>query len=113
MRGEVMMAINALFGLLAALAAFGSLNKMHFRRTLPCIAGATLLILLGALGQVLGYVFGAWQPYADTCLLGGIAALLLATQRVPTWLGEHFANPIASLVALGAGGVLLTSVFTS
>lgn len=98
--------LNALLAILLALAAFGSLNKMQLGRTLPCIGGATLLIVLGAAGQLVGRTLAPAEPVADTLLFSGVTALILATQRVPSWIGERWANPLASVIVIIGAGVL-------
>jgi uncharacterized membrane protein YedE/YeeE len=100
--------VNVLLAALGSLAAFGALNKMQVGRTKPCMALAMLLIAVGLFGETLGAIKDTWEVYLDTALFGGVAALLLATQKVPTWLGERFANPLASIVAgLAAAAVLV------
>lgn len=105
--------VNVLLAALGSLAAFGALNKMHVARTKPCMALAMLLIAVGLFGETLGAVKGTWEIYLDTALFGGIAALILATQKVPTWVGERFANPLASIVAAIAAAAVLVGILSA
>jgi hypothetical protein len=105
--------LNAAIAALASFAAFGSLNKMKWGTTKPCIVAAMLLIALGLAGQALGHVVDRWLIYADTALFGGMLALLLATQRVHSWFLERFANPVATLVAALTGIVFLLGMMSA
>lgn len=102
--------VNVLLAALGSLAAFGALNKMQITRTKPCMALAMLLIAVGLFGETLGAIKDTWEIYLDTALFGGISALILATQKVPTWVGERFANPLASIVAGIAAAAVLVGV---
>jgi hypothetical protein len=104
--------LNLTLALLGSLAAFGSLNKMVWGATRPCIIGATLLIALGLAGQWLSLIHEEWLQYVDTALYGGILALLIASQRNQTWFLERWANPAASAVALWAGVIFMLGLLT-
>jgi hypothetical protein len=104
--------LNLTLALLGSLAAFGSLNKMVWGATRPCIIGATLLIALGLAGQWLSLIHEEWLQYVDTALYGGILALLIASQRNQTWFLERWANPAASAVALWAGIIFMLGLLT-
>jgi hypothetical protein len=104
--------LNLTLALLGSLAAFGSLNKMVWGSTRPCIIGATLLIALGLAGQWLSLIHEEWLQYVDTALYGGILALLIASQRNQTWFLERWANPAASAVALWAGIIFMLGLLT-
>jgi hypothetical protein len=105
--------LNLTLALLGSLAAFGSLNKMVWGSTRPCIIGATLLIALGLAGQWLSLIHEEWLQYVDTALYGGILALVIASQRNQTWFLERWANPAASAVALWAGVIFMLGLLTS
>jgi hypothetical protein len=104
--------LNLTLALLGSLAAFGSLNKMVWGSTRPCIIGATLLIALGLAGQWLSLIHEEWLQYVDTALYGGILALVIASQRNQTWFLERWANPAASAVALWAGIIFMLGLLT-
>jgi hypothetical protein len=99
--------LNLTLALLGSLAAFGSLEKMKWGDTRPCIIGSTLLIALGLAGQWLSLIHQEWLQYVDTALYGGILSLVIASQRNQTWFLERWANPAASTIALAAAVVFL------
>jgi hypothetical protein len=109
---EALKWFNVTLTLLGSLAAFGALNKMRWRETRPCIAGAMLLIAVGLGAQWLGELRGDWARVADTCTFGGFLVLIVATQKVPSWFLERWANPVASVIAILVGLVLLAFIFT-
>lgn len=104
--------LNLVLALVASVAAFGSLNKMQWGVTKPCLIGAMALIVVGMAGQWMSLVHEAWLPFIDTALYCGILGLILASQRVHTWVIERFSNPIATLAALLGGLVLLGGLLT-
>jgi hypothetical protein len=108
--GDAMKWMNLVLALLGSLAAFASLNKMEHGKTRPCIIGATILIALGLAGQWLSLAHEQWLPFIDTALYGGVLALLIASQRTPTWFLDRWANPIASLISVGVGALFLLGV---
>jgi hypothetical protein len=110
---DLMTWLNVILAAVGSLAAFGALNKMHVGRTKPCMALAMLLISVGLLGETLGALKDTWEIYLDTALFGGITALILATQKVPTWVGERFANPLASIVAGLASATVLVGMLSA
>lgn len=110
--GDSMKWLTLGVAMLGSLAAFGSLEKMKFGATRPCIIGATLLIMLGLAGQWLSLVRAEWLPYVDTALYGGILALLIASQRHHTWFLERWSNPIASAIVLVVGVVFVGGLLT-
>lgn len=110
--GELLKYFNVALAIIGSLVAFGSLNKMS-RTTKPCVAAAVLLICVGLFGQWVGVLKEAWSHYADTATFGGIVVLMLATQRQPTWVLERWANPLASVIAIIAGGAFLMGLFTA
>jgi len=85
---------------LVALTALGALNKMHRGTTRPCVAGAMVLVFAGAAGQLAAGLRSEYDEILDLLLLGGIGALLLASQRVPTWWLERVRNPGASVILI-------------
>lgn len=111
--GEFLKWFNLVLFALTSLAAYGALNKMQFGRTQPCVAAAMVLVLVGAAGQWLGDLRGDWLRIADTATAGGMLTLILATQKVPTWFLERWKNPVASIIAILAGAVLLLAIFAS
>lgn len=111
--GEFLKWFNLALFALASLAAYGALNKMQFGRTRPCIAAAMLLIMVGSAGQWLGDLRGDWIRVADTATAGGILVLILATQYSPSWFLERWKNPVASLIAIAAGAVMLLAILAS
>lgn len=104
---------NIVLAMLGMMAAFGALNKMRWRETRPCVMLAMLLIAVGLAGQWLGEVGEAWSDFSDTATFGGILVLLIATQKVPSWFLERWANPIALVLASTCGIVFLTSLLGS
>lgn len=104
---------NVGLALLGSLAAFGSLNKMHWRETRPCMIGAMLLTALGLGAQWIGEISGDWARIADTATFGGVLVLLVATQRMPSWALERWANPAASLIAIGVGAAVLLGLLAA
>lgn len=104
--------MNLVLALLGSLAAFGSLNKMEHGKTRPCIIGATLLIAVGLAGQWLSLAHEQWLQYVDTALYGGVLALLIASQRTPTWFLDRWANPVASLISLAVGVLFVLGLLT-
>ena len=103
---QIYIGINTALALLAAIAAFGSLNKMQWGTTRPCMMFAMALIGLGFAGQGLGLIKEEWAFYSDTALYGGVLVLLIAEQREHTWFLERWANPIAMVLAF-----LVTALF--
>lgn len=101
---------NIALAILGMMAAFGSLNKMRWRETRPCVMLAMLLIAVGLAGQWAGQVGLGWANFADTATFGGILVLLIASQKVPSWFLERWANPIALLLGIICGLVFLTSI---
>lgn len=99
--------INGGLAFLAMLAAFGSVNKMQWGKTKPCVIGAMVLIAVGLAGHFLGLVKEDWARYADTALYGGVLALLISSQRVHSWFLERFSYPIASIIVWSCLGVFL------
>lgn len=99
--------INTFLAVLASAAAFGSLNKMRWRETRPCLMLAMLLIGIGLAGQALGLIKQEWAYYADTALYGGVFALVISSQRVHSWALERWANPIAMSVATVTAALFL------
>lgn len=100
----------ALFGVGVAI---GVLNKMRAGETRPCMRGAIVLIAVGLLGQAAGAFADEWLPAADTATVGGVVVLLLATQRVPSWFAERWANPLASVIAIATGVIFLLTIATA
>lgn len=101
---------NVFLAALGSLAALGALNKMHWRETRPCIAGAMLLIAAGLGAQWLGEIRGDWVRVADTATFGGILVLIIASQKVPSWFLERWANPAASIIAMLVGIVFICAI---
>ena len=100
---------NVLLAIGGSAAALGSLNKMQFGRTRPCIGLAMLLLAVGLTGQWLGGLRGEWARVADTATFGGVLVLVLATQQVPSWFLERWQKPVVGAVSvLCAAAVLAT-----
>lgn len=102
--------INTFLAVLGVAAVFGALNKMKVGTTRPCVILATALIGVGLAGQALGLIWREWMQFADTALYGGVLALLIASQRVHTWILERWANPLATVIAMGVGALLLVGL---
>lgn len=94
--------INA--GLAAACAGvvFGCINRMH-PATNHAVRGSVLLLFTGLLAQALAAPMSHWEGWADTLLYGAIAALVVATRRLPTGIpAERTATITYSII----GGTL-------
>lgn len=107
-------ALPILNGALAAamgLAAFGTINKMRPGRTPLSVMGAMFLIAVGSFGSVLGAIKHEWGDYLDTALYAGVASMILVTQRVPSWVGERWAKPIAAVLTSAGLAVFFLFLF--
>ena len=96
---------NMMFALLAALAAFGSINRMN-----GSVSFALRLAFATVCAAMLGQVFlllmpDQWQAAINTLAYGGIAALLIASRRRSALLSEAWMLRL-SLAALAATWVL-------
>ena len=93
--------LNVLFAAIAALAAFGSLNKMD--RGTASFAMKWTFATLGAamFGQVFILLFPEkWQLAINTLAYGGVAALLIGSQRAGLIMPPSWIRP-AVMTALG------------
>ena len=72
--------LNTLIALAVGLVAIGAVRRMS-GRTDCAVRWAILLILVGGIGQAIGFFVASWDHYLDTMFYGGVLALLLAEQR--------------------------------
>jgi hypothetical protein len=72
--------LNTLVALAVGLVAIGAVKRMS-ARTDCAVRWAILLIVVGGIGQAIGFFSETWDHYLDTLFYGGVLALLLAEQR--------------------------------
>lgn len=87
---------------LCAVARMNSTDEYGVRqRTEPPIVMAFVTLGSGTVGWLVAYWKpGEWQVANDTLLIGGVAALVLATRRHTKWVPPRWMGPISMGVSM-------------
>src|SRR5690349_1265439 len=99
--------LNAVLAGVVFCLAIGTANRMN-GKTSWSIRVALLVILIGMLGQSIGYFAGKWDHYCDTLLYAGIGAFLLACRRNPVGFPWPW-NEIASYALSGSAAAFIVA----
>ncbi len=92
--------INAALAIATALLIVGTFNHMD-KTTTTAIRLSVLMIFAGLLAQGFGIVLKQWDHYADTMVIGGIAALFVAGRRTPCGIPLKYTPMISIGITCG------------
>lgn len=94
------MTLNAWLAFATALIIVGTFNHMSSKTT-TAVRLAITIIFAGLLGQWLGVLAKQWDHYADTMIYGGIAALMVASQRTPCGMPAEYLQKVSIAITIG------------
>jgi hypothetical protein len=102
--------INVCIALVGAMIALGAVNRMTDSTDRP-IRLAFALVGAGLITYGLGTLFpDTWRHACDTVLLGGIAALIVATRKHTIWLPPEWMPRISYAISAGTMATFLLGV---
>ncbi len=100
--------LNILFAGAAFIGAMGAIAAMN-GTTCHVIRLADILVAVGMVAQILTRWFPQIDPYANTLVFGGVAALLFSSRRSPVSYFERWGKPVGAVV----GVIALAATFLS
>lgn len=105
-------AFNSVFAFVIFLVGACSVARMD-ASTVNSVRVAIIMVMIGGLGQAMGFASDGWAPWLDTILYGGILTLLLANRRSPQLVTVVWASRFAYVVVgVVIAALLAYSVFT-